>query len=33
MEMFDKATFAKVPIELTGDPSRPVRVRPDANGA
>ena len=33
MEMFDTATFAKVPVELTGDPSRPVRVRPDANGA
>lgn len=32
MEMFDKATFAQVPIEVTGDPSRPVRVRPDANG-
>ncbi len=33
MEMFDKATFAKVPVELTGDRSRPVRVRPDADGA
>ena len=32
MEMFDKATFAKVPVELTGDPARPVRVRPDADG-
>jgi sulfide:quinone oxidoreductase len=32
MEMFDKATFAQVPLELTGDPARPVRVRPDANG-
>lgn len=32
MEMFDTATFAKVPIELTGDEERPVRVRPDANG-
>jgi sulfide:quinone oxidoreductase len=32
MEMFDKATFAQVPLELTGDPSRPVQVRPDANG-
>jgi sulfide:quinone oxidoreductase len=21
-----------VPVELTGDPDRPVRVRPDANG-
>jgi sulfide:quinone oxidoreductase len=33
MEMFDKATFAQVPVELTGDPARPVRVRPDADGA
>jgi sulfide:quinone oxidoreductase len=32
MEMFDTATFAKVPVELTGDDERPVRVRPDANG-
>lgn len=32
MEMFDKATFAQVPVELTGDPERPVRVRPDADG-
>jgi sulfide:quinone oxidoreductase len=32
MEMFDKATFAQVPLELTGDPSRPVSVRPDADG-
>ena len=32
MEMFDKATFAQVPVELTGDPARPVRVRPDADG-
>jgi sulfide:quinone oxidoreductase len=32
MEMFDKATFAQVPIELTGDPGHPVRVRPDADG-
>jgi sulfide:quinone oxidoreductase len=32
MEMFDKATFAQVPVELTGDPALPVRVRPDANG-
>jgi len=32
MEMFDKATFAQVPLELTGDPSRPVTVRPDAGG-
>jgi sulfide:quinone oxidoreductase len=33
MEMFDKATFAQVPVEETGDPRRPVRVRPDADGA
>jgi sulfide:quinone oxidoreductase len=33
MEMLDKATFAQVPVEVTGDPDRPVRVRPDANGA
>jgi sulfide:quinone oxidoreductase len=33
MEMFDTATFAKVPVELTGDPDRPVRVRPGADGA
>jgi sulfide:quinone oxidoreductase len=32
MEMFDKATFAQVPLELTGDPARPVAVRADANG-
>jgi sulfide:quinone oxidoreductase len=32
MEMFDKATFAQVPVEVTGDPSRPVRVLPDADG-
>jgi sulfide:quinone oxidoreductase len=32
MEMFDKATFAQVPLELTGNPARPVAVRPDANG-
>jgi sulfide:quinone oxidoreductase len=33
MEMFDTATFAQVPVELTGDPALPVRVRPDADGA
>jgi sulfide:quinone oxidoreductase len=33
MEEFDKATFAQVPLELTGDPDQPVTVRPDANGA
>jgi sulfide:quinone oxidoreductase len=32
MEMFDKATFAQVPLELTGDPARPVAVRPGADG-
>ena len=32
MEMFDTATFAQVPVELTGDPALPVRVRPDADG-
>jgi NADH dehydrogenase FAD-containing subunit len=32
MEQFDKATFAQVPLQLTGDPSRPVTVRPDADG-
>jgi sulfide:quinone oxidoreductase len=33
MEQLDKATFAKVPLRVTGDPSHPVEVRPDANGA
>jgi sulfide:quinone oxidoreductase len=33
MEMFDKATFAQVPLRVTGDPSHPVEVRPDADGA
>lgn len=32
MEQFDKATYAKVPLRLTGDPARPVEVRPDAHG-
>ena len=32
MEQFDKATFAQVPLRLTGDPARPVEVRPDADG-
>jgi sulfide:quinone oxidoreductase len=32
MEMFDKATFAQVPVEATGDAAVPVRVRPDADG-
>ena len=30
--IFDKATFAQVPLEVTGDPDRPVAVRPDADG-
>jgi sulfide:quinone oxidoreductase len=30
MEQFDKATFAQVPLRVTGDPLRPVEVRPDA---
>jgi sulfide:quinone oxidoreductase len=33
MEQFDKATFAKVPLRLTGDPAKPIEVRPDADGA
>ncbi len=33
MEMFDKAIFAQVPLEVTGDPQMPVRVRPGADGA
>jgi NADH dehydrogenase FAD-containing subunit len=33
MEQFDKATFAQVPLRVTGDPARPVEVRPDAGGA
>jgi len=32
MEQFDKATFAQVPLALTGDPARPVTVREDADG-
>jgi sulfide:quinone oxidoreductase len=32
MEMLDKATFAQVPLELTGNPARPVAVRADADG-
>jgi len=30
IEQFDKAMFAQVPLRLTGDPLRPVEVRPDA---
>jgi sulfide:quinone oxidoreductase len=33
MEELNTATFAQVPLRLTGDPLRPVEVRPDANGA
>jgi NADH dehydrogenase FAD-containing subunit len=33
MEQFDKATFAQVPLRLTGDPRKPIEVRPDADGA
>ncbi|HXF96245.1 MAG TPA: FAD-dependent oxidoreductase [Gemmatimonadales bacterium] len=32
MEQFDKATFAQVPLRLTGLAERPVEVRPDADG-
>ncbi len=30
MEQFNKATFAQVPLRLTGDPAHPVTVREDA---
>jgi NADH dehydrogenase FAD-containing subunit len=30
MEQFDKATYAQVPLRVTGDPARPVEVRPGA---
>jgi len=33
MEEFDKATFAQVPLRLTGVPEKPVEVDPDAMGA
>jgi sulfide:quinone oxidoreductase len=33
MEMFDKATYAQVPLHLTGNSADPVAVRPDADGA
>ena len=33
MEEFDKATFAQVPLRVTGDPARPVEVLAGANGA
>lgn len=32
MEQLDKATFAQVPLHLTGDPSRPIEVRAGADG-
>ena len=32
MEQFDKATFAQVPLRLTGNPDRPVAVRDDCPG-
>jgi sulfide:quinone oxidoreductase len=32
MEELDKATFAQAPLRLTGDPARPVEIRPDADG-
>jgi hypothetical protein len=33
MEELDTATFAQVPLVVTGDPARPVAVRADANGS
>jgi NADH dehydrogenase FAD-containing subunit len=33
MEEYDRATFAQVPLVVTGDPAHPVAVRHDANGA
>lgn len=30
MEQLDKATFAQVPLSLTGDPAHPIEVRPGA---
>lgn len=30
MEQFDTATFAQVPLRLTGDPAKPIEVDPDA---
>jgi len=32
MEQYDRATFAQVPLRLTGDPARPVEVLPEALG-
>ena len=33
MEQFDKATFAQVPLRLTGVPERPIEVDPEAGDA
>ena len=33
MEQLDQATFAQVPLRLTGRPEKPVEVRPEANGS
>jgi sulfide:quinone oxidoreductase len=33
MEEFDRATFAQVPLRVTGDPQRPVEVRPGEEDA
>ena len=32
VEQFDKATFAQVPLRLTGVPEKPIEVHPDAAG-
>jgi NADH dehydrogenase FAD-containing subunit len=32
IDMLDKAAFAQVPLEETGDPDHPVRLRPGADG-
>jgi NADH dehydrogenase FAD-containing subunit len=32
IDMLDTAAFAQIPLEETGDPDRPVRVRPGAEG-
>ncbi len=31
MEQMDKAVFAQVPLQLTGDPARPVKIRDGAD--
>ena len=33
MEQFDKATFAQVPLRLTGNPEKPIEVDPEATEA